>query len=85
MNDYYFKVQVENRVYYSCCSASTYEQARRNLLFACFSYKHNENGLFKKEVQDVEDRYNILNNLYGNRVHNTTKELYEEKDVFQYD
>lgn len=85
MNDYYFKVQVENRVYYCCFSSSTYEQARRNLLFTCFSYKHNENGLFKKEVQDVEDRYNILNNLYSNRVHNTTKELYEEKDVFQYD
>ena len=50
MNDYYFKVQVENRVYYSCFSASTYERAKRNLLFACFSYKHNENGLFKKDT-----------------------------------
>ena len=83
--DYYFKVATDTRNYYCCFSAYTYDQAKRNLLFVCFSYKHDDDEPFKIKVPDTEERYKILLNLYSHRINDTTKEIFEEKDQFQND
>lgn len=83
--DYYFKVITDTKDYYCCASADTYDQAKRNLLFACFSHKHNKNDIFKIKIPNVEERYTLLSNLYSHRIHDTTKEIFEKEDQFQND
>jgi len=83
--DFYFRVLTETKYYYSCVVSETYEQAKRRLLFACFSHLHDQKASFKSQHPDVEERYEILNRLYSHRIQDTTKEIYEEKDRFQND
>ena len=83
--DYYFKVNTAKRVYYSSVRAETYLQAKRKLLFSCFSgVEDNFHGeSFKKVYRDKEKRYEVLLNKYSHLIEDTTKELWSHHDKFQ--
>ena len=82
MRDYYFKVRGE-KTYYCSISAESYERAKRNLLFACFSYKEGEEEPFKTKVPDVDSRWALLDAKYSRRISDSTAKEYEKMDVLQ--
>lgn len=84
MNDYYFKVEDEGRTYYCEFTAPTYKRALRNLMFACFSYKH-EDSKFKRDNPTADDKFSVYLDLYSDNVTESTYEVYKEKDEFQHD
>ena len=83
MKEYYFKVSGD-KAYYCSISAENYYTAKRNLIFACFSYREDEPEMpFKKRVDELEDRWSTLSYKYSHRVTDTSKEKYEQMDLLQ--
>lgn len=84
--DYYFRVKTDTKYYYSCVKSESYDKAKRRLLFACFSYKMDDGPVpFKSQFPATEDRYEVLNQLYSNRIEDSTKAVYDKKDRYQND
>ena len=78
MTEYYFKVRGERRNYYCAINAESANQARRNLLFCCFSYKEDMEEPFKRRYPDVTDRYGILLLKHLNKIQEITKRTYDK-------
>ena len=87
MTNYYFKIATPNGIRYCCFVAEDQDKARRNALFTCFASHHSDenNIILNQEYPIVEDRYDLLAGLYLDRIEDTTKEIYEQKDERQYD
>lgn len=83
--EFYFKVKGD-KTYYCAVDGENYLRAKRNLIFACFSHREDEqDNPFKKRYPKLDDRWTVLNNKYSHRVYDTTKEVYEEMDALQND
>jgi len=84
MNNYYLKVNTDIGYRYCAFQSHSLEQAIRNALFACFSYSFME--MYETSLNtmypDVEDRYRVLNQLFGDKISVVDEQefnLYEPK------
>lgn len=85
MNKYYFKIDTPAGVRYCEFVAGDKERAYRNALFACFFDQAMDD--IGRDIKNLshEEKYGLLHSKFSDRITDTTKETYEEKDEKQHD